>query len=96
MKKRKVLVTLILIAGFLILYAVIGEIRMLRKERLVQAILRSHSEFTRLTVERMKPGYSRISGTVASTNDIATLRNELRDAGVQKCAILVDVVEVAR
>jgi hypothetical protein len=47
-------------------------------------------EFESLGVSKMKPGWNRIYGKVASSNDLALLEVELGRIGIRKCAIIVD------
>ena len=55
------------------------------------AILHKNETFKNLNVDRMKPGFNKVYGTVASSNDLDVLKEELVRAKIRNCAVLVRV-----
>ena len=68
----------------------VPECRLEADRTRIETLLSGHPEFKSLTVSKMKPGWNRIYGKVASSNDLALLKTELGGIGIRKCAIIVD------
>jgi hypothetical protein len=62
-----------------------------RDQSRIEKLLASKDSFKNLEVGLMKPGYNKITGTIASSNELADLEAMLRQAGIARVAILVSV-----
>src|SRR5215510_597408 len=95
--KKRTKVILILGVAVLFIACAVGVLREsgVETDRVrIETILSGHPEFKSLTVSRMKPGWNRIYGKVASSNDLALLRGELTRIGIRRCAIIVDFQDI--
>ena len=90
MKRARVLLGLLSLLAILVCIQFLREHRMERKRSAIETLLGRDPRFRQLSVETMKPGWHRIRGNVASTNDIADLKNLVRTNGITNCTFFVD------
>jgi hypothetical protein len=62
-----------------------------RHQKRIERVLASNESFRNLEVEVMKPGHTKIVGTVVHSNDLIELRRTLQAAGITRVAIFVGV-----
>ena len=73
---------MLFIVAVLIAVAALREYSGYRKEKLIHAILKQDTRFNNLVVEQMKPGWYRITGVLASSNDLAELKQAFSTNGL--------------
>ena len=93
MKNLRSLVPAVLAAALLVLIFLLWNQHRRLDNQLAKigSVLQQSGDFKSLTVEHMKPGWNRISGTVSTSNDLARLKQLLASSGISRCAVAVDV-----
>ena len=57
----------------------------------INRILRRNDAFKTLKVAPMKPGFTKVYGTLRNSNELDLLKNELRTKGIHNCALIIEL-----